>query len=104
VPFGLGIWEIIILAGILVLLFGTKGAPKMARRLGSGVRELKDAVGEMDPRGLLDPKDEPKQAQPAQPPPAPQAALPAPPPAEEEAAASTAAAAEPAREQAQERG
>ena len=58
-PFGLGIWEILILAGVLVLLFGAKGAPAMARRLGTGVRELKDAVGEMDPRSLLDPKDEP---------------------------------------------
>ena len=58
-PFGLGIWEIIILAGVLVLLFGAKGAPAMARRLGTGVREMKDAVAEMDPRSLLDPKDAP---------------------------------------------
>ena len=57
-PFGLGIWEILILAGILVLLFGAKGAPGMARRLGSGVKEMKDAVTEMDPRSILDPKDE----------------------------------------------
>lgn len=63
-PFGLGIWEIVILAGVLVLLFGAKGAPAMARRLGTGVRELKDAVGEMDPRSLLDPKDEPAAAAP----------------------------------------
>jgi sec-independent protein translocase protein TatA len=58
-PFGLGIWEILILAGILVLLFGAKGAPAMARRLGTGVKEMKDAVTEMDPRGILDPKDKP---------------------------------------------
>lgn len=57
-PFGLGIWEMLILAGVLVLLFGAKGAPAMARRLGTGVRELKDAVTDMDPRSLLDPKDE----------------------------------------------
>lgn len=63
-PFGLGIWELVILAGVLVLLFGSKGAPAMARRLGTGVRELKDAVGEMDPRSLLDPKDEPAAAAP----------------------------------------
>ena len=63
-PFGLGLWEILILAGVLVLLFGAKGAPGMARRLGTGVRELKDAVGEMDPRSLLDPKDEPATAAP----------------------------------------
>ncbi len=49
-PFGLGIWEILILAGVLVLLFGAKGAPAMARRLGTGVREVKDAVVDMDPR------------------------------------------------------
>jgi sec-independent protein translocase protein TatA len=64
VPFGLGIWEILILAGVLVLLFGAKGAPAMARRLGTGVREMKDAVTEMDPRSLLDPKDEPAAAAP----------------------------------------
>jgi sec-independent protein translocase protein TatA len=64
-PFGVGIWEIVILAVVLVLLFGSKGAPAMARRLGTGVRELKDAVGEMDPRTLLDSKGErPPQAAP----------------------------------------
>ena len=65
-PFGLGIWEMLILAGVLVLLFGAKGAPAMARRLGTGVRELKDAVTDMDPRSLLDPKDEPNKAAPRQ--------------------------------------
>ena len=64
-PFGLGIWEIVILAGVLVLLFGTKGAPAMARRLGSSVKEVKDAVTEMHPRSLLDPKDEPARPAPA---------------------------------------
>ncbi len=57
-PFGLGIWEILILAGVLVLLFGSKGAPAMARRLGTGVRELKDAVSEMDPTSMFDPKND----------------------------------------------
>ena len=59
-PFGLGIWEILILAGVLVLLFGAKGAPAMARRLGTGVREMKDAVSDMDPRTVFDAKDEPE--------------------------------------------
>ena len=61
-PLGLGIWEILILVGVLVLLFGAKGAPAMARRLGAGVREMKDAVTEMDPRSILDPKDKPADA------------------------------------------
>lgn len=62
-PFGLGIWEIVILAVILLLLFGGKGLPGMARKLGSSVREVKDAVEEMDPRSLFDDekKPEPKQ-------------------------------------------
>ena len=63
-PFGLGIWEILILAGVLVLLFGAKGAPAMARRLGTGVREMKDAVTDLDPRSAFDPKDEPAAAPP----------------------------------------
>ena len=63
-PFGLGIWEILILAGVLVLLFGTKGAPGMARRLGAGVREMKDAVSDMDPRSVFDAKDEPEKPKP----------------------------------------
>ena len=63
-PFGLGIWEILILAGILVLLFGARARPAMARRLGAGVREMKDAVSEMDPRSVFDAKDEPEKPKP----------------------------------------
>ena len=57
-PFGLGIWEIVILLAVLALLFGTKGVPAMARRLGTGVREVKDAVAEVDPRKMLEAGDE----------------------------------------------
>jgi len=57
-PFGIGVWEIVILLGILALLFGAKGVPDVARKLGIGVRELKDAVGEVDPRRMLDADDE----------------------------------------------
>lgn len=57
-PFGLGVWEIVILLGVLALLFGAKGVPDVARRLGVGVRELKDAVEEVDPRRMLEPGDE----------------------------------------------
>ena len=58
-PFGLGIWEVVILVGILLLLFGAKGVPQMARRLGTGVREVKDAVAEVDPRKMLDAPEQP---------------------------------------------
>jgi sec-independent protein translocase protein TatA len=73
VPFGLGIWEIVILLGVLALLFGMKGVPDVARRLGTGVREVKDAVGEVDPRRMLEPgepeeKPKPKPVPPDRPP------------------------------------
>jgi sec-independent protein translocase protein TatA len=76
VPFGLGIWEIVILLGVLALLFGTKGVPKMARKLGTSVKELKDSVAEIDPRSMFDPEQDDKPAMPERP------ALPAAPKAE----------------------
>ncbi|RDI74904.1 Sec-independent protein secretion pathway component [Gaiella occulta] len=59
-PFGLGLWEIVILLGIVALLFGSKGLPQVARRLGTGVREVKDAVAEVDPRRMLEAGDDPE--------------------------------------------
>ena len=64
VPFGLGIWEIVILLGVLGLLFGAKGVPDVARRLGVGVREVKDAVGEVDPRRMLETGERAEQPKP----------------------------------------
>jgi sec-independent protein translocase protein TatA len=79
----LGGWEFVILIGILVLLFGAKRLPDMARSIGQSARVFK---GEM--KGMK--SDEPREdaagttdkpaAQPAQP--APPAALPASQPAQ----------------------
>ena len=68
-PFGLGVWEIVILVGVLALLFGAKGVPQVARRLGTGMREVKDAVAEVDPRRMLEAgeDDKPKAATPQKP-------------------------------------
>lgn len=63
-PFGLGIWEIAILIGVLALLFGAKGVPQVARRLGTSVREVKQAVGEVDPRRMLEAGDDPPKREP----------------------------------------
>jgi TatA/E family protein of Tat protein translocase len=65
-PFGLGGWEILIFVGVLALLFGSKGLPQVARRLGTGMREVKDAVAEVDPRRMLEAgeDDKPKTATP----------------------------------------
>ena len=48
-----GHWELIIVAVILVLLFGSKRVPQIARSLGQGVRELKETVGAADPRAEI---------------------------------------------------
>ena len=62
-PFGLGIWEVVILLGVLALLFGAKGVPDVAKRLGMGVREVKDAVADVDPRRMLEAGDDDRGAQ-----------------------------------------
>lgn len=41
--FGLGTPEIVIIALVLVLLFGAKKIPELMRGLGSGVKEFKKA-------------------------------------------------------------
>ena len=68
-PFGLGMWEIVILLVVLALLFGAKGVPDVAKRLGTGLREVKDAVADVDPRRMLEPGEKPAQPKPKPPPP-----------------------------------
>jgi sec-independent protein translocase protein TatA len=44
VPFGVSIWEIMILLLVALLLFGPKRLPEMGRSLGKGLREFKDSL------------------------------------------------------------
>jgi sec-independent protein translocase protein TatA len=37
-------WDILIVAGVLLLIFGPKRLPQMGRSIGSGIREFKDSV------------------------------------------------------------
>ena len=43
-PFGIGIWELLILLLVLLLVFGPKRLPEMGRSLGKGMREFKESV------------------------------------------------------------
>ena len=46
-------WELIILAVVLLLVFGTKRIPEIGRSLGKGMREFKDSItgkGEEEPK------------------------------------------------------
>lgn len=50
-PFGH--WELVALAVVLLLLFGSKQLPTLARNLGRGVREVRQTVVDVDPRREL---------------------------------------------------
>lgn len=43
----LGMPELIIIFGIILLLFGANKLPELARGLGRGIREFKDATNEI---------------------------------------------------------
>ncbi len=43
-PFGIGIWEVMILGLVVLLVFGPKRLPEMGRSLGRGMREFKDSI------------------------------------------------------------
>jgi sec-independent protein translocase protein TatA len=74
-PFGIGIWELVILMVVLLLVFGARRLPEMGRSIGSGMREFKDAVTG---------KDEPEKTELTPPPPPENAAPPAGTPSESE--------------------
>jgi sec-independent protein translocase protein TatA len=43
-PFGIGIWELLVLLAVMLLVFGPKKLPEMGRSLGRGVRELREGI------------------------------------------------------------
>jgi sec-independent protein translocase protein TatA len=45
-----GHWELILLAVVVLLLFGSKQVPQIARQLGRGMREVKDTFEDVDVR------------------------------------------------------
>jgi sec-independent protein translocase protein TatA len=44
---GLGGWEILLIVLVLLIFFGAKRIPELARGLGKGIREFKDATKEI---------------------------------------------------------
>lgn len=40
----LGAWEVIVILFVILLLFGAKKIPELARGFGRGIREFKDAT------------------------------------------------------------
>ena len=53
-------WQhLLIVAVILLILFGGKKIPEMMKGLGSGIKEFKDAVKEDDKKNSEDPRNNP---------------------------------------------
>ena len=46
--FNLGFWEIVIIALVVLLLFGGKKLPELMRGLGKGVKNFKDGIKEVE--------------------------------------------------------
>ena len=46
--FNLGFWEIVIIALVVLLLFGGKMIPELMRGLGKGVKNFKDGMKEVE--------------------------------------------------------
>ena len=55
---GLGVGELLIVFLIILLLFGARKIPQIARGLGEGIREFKTSVKEDDPDRLTDGEDD----------------------------------------------
>jgi sec-independent protein translocase protein TatA len=72
-PFGISVWELMILLIVLLLIFGAKRLPEMGRSLGKGMREFKDSVSGVE-ETVTTPT--PTSTTPANPAPAPPAELP----------------------------
>jgi TatA/E family protein of Tat protein translocase len=51
-----GIWEMLLLFGVIMLLFGAKKLPMLARGLGAGIRNFKGELNAPPGPGPDDPK------------------------------------------------
>jgi len=61
-----GPMEIFIIFVIVLLIFGPKSIPKLARSLGSGIREFKDAANKMTENIMEEDQEEERRPQNAQ--------------------------------------
>lgn len=61
--FGLGLSEVLVIALVILLLFGGKKIPELMKGLGKGVKSFKDGVNgiEEDLKGEADDKHDPAQ-------------------------------------------
>lgn len=61
-----GIWEILIIAFIILLIFGGKKIPELMKGLGKGVKSFKEGINEVDEQ-LNDTAAKPREVKPSEP-------------------------------------
>ncbi|MEM6782493.1 MAG: twin-arginine translocase TatA/TatE family subunit [Bacteroidota bacterium] len=66
IAIGLGPWEIALIMLVVLLVFGAKRIPEIARGLGKGIREFKDATNEISKELQVDPPKQQIQQPPQQ--------------------------------------
>jgi sec-independent protein translocase protein TatC len=62
VPFGIPLWELLLILLVVLLVFGPKRLPEMGRSLGKGMREFKDSISGIDEKPAEIPPPAPAQA------------------------------------------
>ncbi len=62
-PAGLGVWELLIIFAVLLLLFGAKRLPEIARSVGKSSREFKRGMKEGATEDELERRQEQKPAE-----------------------------------------
>jgi sec-independent protein translocase protein TatA len=60
--FGFGGWEVVLILAVVLILFGAKRLPELARGLGSGIKEFKKATREVteEIQNVADDKSQPQ--------------------------------------------
>ena len=70
-PLGIiGPWQIVIIAFVILLLFGGKKIPELMKGLGKGVKSFKEGINEIEDQvnqADVTPKEAPKKDEPEQP-------------------------------------
>lgn len=62
---GIGGWEVVVILAVILLLFGAKKLPELAKGLGSGIKEFKKATREVTEEIQNAAEDKPQPSKPA---------------------------------------
>lgn len=62
---GLGMWEVIVILLVVLILFGAKKLPELAKGLGTGIKEFKKATRDVQEDLQRSIEDEPPRTPPA---------------------------------------